>query len=240
MKTETTTTPKTRQEKRKVVVATKIPYQVFTPNELTEELVTNFKKLENDMTSQDELVIATANAKNELETYVYAANEKVSGPWKDFGTRKEKDAIEELCGQITIWLYDDGSDVVKAEYDSRLKAIKDLAEKLEVRFKEWDEVVPVLEALQTTINTLRTQAQSKEEQYSHIKEEELQKVVQQCDDAQKYLDERLEAFKSREKTSEPVFLSSDLKMRNENLNLNCKKILNTPKPIPKKEEKKRR
>lgn len=60
--------------------------------------------------------------------------------WRDFGTKEERDAIEELCGQITIWLYDDGADVVKAEYESRLKSIKDLAEKLNVRAREWDEV----------------------------------------------------------------------------------------------------
>jgi len=236
MKTET---PKTRQEKRKVVVSTKIPHIVLTPNELTEDQVAAFKKAESDMNAQDELVISTANSKNELETYVYAANEKVSGIWKDFGTRGEKDAIEELCGQITLWLYDDGADVVKGEYDSRLKSIKDLAEKLNIRFKEWDELPPLLEALSTTIATLRSQATSKEEQYAHIKEEELQKVINFCDDAQKYIDERIEAFKARTKTSDPVFLSTDLKMRIENLNANCKKILSTPKPIPKKEEPKK-
>jgi len=115
------------------------------------------------MTAQDDLIISTANAKNELETYVYAANEKVSGIWKDFGTKQEKDAIEELCGQITIWLYDDGADVVRSEYESRLKAVKDLAEKLNLRYREWEEVPPALEMLQLTINSLRNEAQSKEE-----------------------------------------------------------------------------
>jgi heat shock protein 4 len=234
-----TDAPKTRQEKKKVIHSTKISHQIFAPNELSEDQVNAYKKIESDMTAQDDLIISTANAKNELETYVYAANEKVNGIWKDFGTKQEKDAIEELCGQITIWLYDDGADVARAEYESRLKAVKDLAEKLNLRYREWEEVLPALEMLQLTINSLRNEAQSKEEKFAHIKEEELQKVVQQCDDAHKYLEERMEAYQSRVKTNDPVFLSSDLKMRTENLNINCKKILNTPKPIPKKEEPKK-
>jgi hypothetical protein len=201
--------------------------------------VNAYKKIETDITAQDYLIISTANAKNELETYVYAANEKVSGTWKDFGTKQEKDAVEELCGQITIWLYDDGADVARAEYESRLKSVKDLAEKLNLRAREWEEVPSALEMLQLTINSLRNEAQSKEEKFAHIKEEELQKVVQQCDDAHKYLEERMEAYQARAKTNDPIFLSSDLKMRTENLNINCKKILNTPKPIPKKEEPKK-
>jgi len=234
-----TDAPKTRQEKKKVIHSTKISHQIFTPNELSEDQVTNYKKIENDMTAQDDLIISTANAKNELETYVYAASEKVNGVWKDFGTKQERDAIEELCGQITVWLYDDGADVTRAEYESRLKSVKDLAEKLNTRYREWEEVPNALEMLQLTINSLRNEANSKEEKFAHIKEEELQKVVQQCDDAHKYLEERMEAYKSRAKTNDPVFLASDLKMRMENLNINCKKILNTPKPIPKKEEPKK-
>jgi heat shock protein 4 len=234
-----TDSPKTRQEKKKVIHSTKIAYQLSTPNELSEDQLNALKKIEADMTAQDDLIISTANAKNELETYVYAANEKVSGIWKEYGTKQEKDAVEELCGQITIWLYDDGADVTRAEYESRLKAVKDLAEKLNLRYREWEEVPPALEMLQLTIISLRNEANSKEEKFAHIKEEELQKVVQQCDDAQKYLDERMDAYKARAKADDPIFLSSDLKMRTENLNVNCKKILNTPKPIPKKEEPKK-
>jgi len=136
-------------------------------------------------------------------------------------------------------LYDDGADVTREEYESRLKAVKDLSEKLNLRYREWEEVPPVLEMLTLTIGSLRNEALSKEEKFAHIKEEELQKVIQQCDDAAKYLEERMEAYKSRAKTSDPIFLASDLKMRTENLNINCKKILNTPKPIPKKEEPKK-
>lgn len=73
----------------------------------------------------------------------------------------------------------------------------------------------MLDTLVNTINSLRTEATSKDDKYAHIKEEELQKVVQYCDDAQKYLEERMEAYKARTKTSDPVFLSSDLKMRND-------------------------
>jgi heat shock protein 4 len=234
-----TDAPKTRQEKKKVIHSTKISHQIFSVNELSEDQVNAYKKIEGDMTAQDDLIISTANAKNELETYVYAANEKVSAIWKDFGSKQEKDAVEELCGQITIWLYDDGADVARVEYESRLKAVKDLAEKLNLRYREWEEVPPALEALQQTINSLRNEAQSREEKYAHIKEEELQKVNLQCDDAHKYLEEKMEAYQARGKANDPVFLSSDLKMRTENLNINCKKILNTPKPIPKKEEPKK-
>jgi len=191
------------------------------------------------MTSQDEVIISTANAKNELETYVYAVNEKLTSEWKEFGTRQEKDAIEELCGHITVWLYDDGADVVKAEYDSRIKSIKELGEKLNIRYKEWEESPVALQTLINSITTFKNEASSKDEKYAHIKEEELQKVIQQCDNAQTYLDERHVAYEARTKTTDPVYLSSDLKMRNENLNITCKKILNTPKPTPKKEEPKK-
>jgi molecular chaperone DnaK (HSP70) len=207
---------------------------VKAPDELTDEQIAAFKKLEAEMTSQDELIISTANAKNELETYCYTANEKISGLWKDFGTSQEKDAIESLCGQISMWLYDEGSDVTRGEYEAKLKSIKDLAQVLHSRCYEWDATPPLVAALQRSIAGLRQEV--KNEKYDHIAPEELQKVLQYCDDAQNYLEPKLADFNSRTKTSSPVFLSSDLKMRNDNLLANSKKILDTPKPQPKKEE----
>jgi len=231
--------PKTRQEKKKVIISTKIPHQIITPNELTEDQITQFKKLEAEMTNQDELIFKTAHVKNELETYVYSATENVSGKWQPFATKDEKNQLEELCGQITIWLYDEGADVPKSEYDSRLKSVKDLAEKLNIRHREWDEVPQAIEVLKRSIENLRALATSKDEAYSHIVDDEMKKVIQYCDDAALFLESKMDAMKKLQKTNDPVFLSADLKMRNENLNQNCNKILNTPKPIPKKEEPKK-
>jgi molecular chaperone DnaK (HSP70) len=105
----------------------------FVSGALTPKEVEAFRMDECEMGRNDAYVIASANAKNELEAYVYYVSEQSSGAWKEFGTRQEFQALEDVCGQTTAWLYGDGDDVTKEEYEQKMDAIKVYSEPIRLR-----------------------------------------------------------------------------------------------------------
>jgi len=105
----------------------------FVSGSLTPKEVEAFRMDECEMGRQDAYVIATSNAKNELESYVYYVTEQASGPWKEFGSKEEFKALEDVCGETTGWIYGEGADVTKEEYEKKLEGVKVFSEPIRLR-----------------------------------------------------------------------------------------------------------
>jgi len=73
------------------------------------------------------------------------------------------------------------------------------------------------------------------DKFSHIEKEELDKIVKKCEEAETWLAPYLPQHSALRKTSNPVFNSSDLIQRNQNVIKFCQPILSKPKPVPKEE-----
>jgi len=127
--------PKTRLETRKVTHETKLTMNVSYPGCLEPKEVEAFRMEECEMKRQDELVISTANAKNTLETFAYWAVEQTSGQWKEFGSKEEFAALEDVCSKTTLWLYDEGVDATKEDYEAKLAAVKVFSDPIRLRLE---------------------------------------------------------------------------------------------------------
>lgn len=206
--------PKTRTETRKVEVTTKLNFEVVM-DEIDATRLAQFKKLEQEMKATEAAVIATMNAKNDLETFVYFVREKIDGAWKEHGTRDEFRALEDLCDQTSAWLYGDGDDCAKVEYDNKKAPLKSLADKIATRYAEWNTVPQALADLETVVNNLRAEVTGGDEKYSHISKEEMDKALSQIEDAQKVLDEGKAKWAAIGPQQDPPVSSTDLKMRKE-------------------------
>jgi len=230
--------PKTKTETKLKTFYTKIDILVQY-SQLPEQFIETAKETESQLTAKDNYANAVANSKNLLETTVYSTRDKLSGIWCEFAVSSDKDSINDLTQKIEDWLYDEGSDESKENYDKKLADIKKLTDPIHKRCYEWEHVPNALKSLTETINYFLAEATSGDEKYAHIPKEELDNVSKECNSAMEFINKSLSRHQSLKKTDEPVFSSKDILHRRENLTSICQAILSKPKPAPPKEEPKK-
>lgn len=182
MKDEKTAKPVTKVETRKVNHETVLKFEVVNIGVLTPKEVEAFRMEECEMKRADALVIATANAKNELETFAYACPDKCTGEWKEFGSPEEFAALADVCQKTTTWLYDEGENVSKEEYDAKLAEIKVFSEPIRLRLAA---------KIQAELDRIKAEEDKKkaEEEAKKKAEEEAKKAAKAEEDAKKKAEE---------------------------------------------------
>ena len=73
-------------------------------------------KTEQEMASNDRLIVETFNKRNELETYLYNVRGRVDGALGTCCLPVEAQAIRDLLAATESWLYDEGFDTSKDKY----------------------------------------------------------------------------------------------------------------------------
>ncbi|EXJ54693.1 hsp88-like protein [Cladophialophora yegresii CBS 114405] len=91
---------------------------------------------ENAMFMEDKLVTDTEDKKNELEAYIYEIRGKIDDLYADFASDEEKSKIREKLEKTEDWLYDEGEDATKAQYQAKLDEIKFLSGPVAQRYQD--------------------------------------------------------------------------------------------------------
>ncbi len=76
-----------------------------------------------------------------------------------------------------------------------------------------------------------------DEKYAHITQEQTEKVSSSCNEAESWLEEKMNAQKDLALHQDPVVKAQEIKSRMTALQVQCRPVVNTPKPAPPKEEK---
>ncbi|KAJ2455303.1 adenyl-nucleotide exchange factor sse1 [Coemansia sp. RSA 2336] len=194
-------------------------------------------KKEREMRTVDELVHATEIAKNNLEEYIYDIRSKVEYDYSAFIESSEQQAFIGTLSELEDWLYEDGSDATKETYIEKLNGLRATGDPVAERYREDKERPQAARELRDTIAQLADRATSQEERYSHITQEERQKVINRVEQVQEWLDERLEKQSQKQKWDAPVVFANEIRKQREDLVYFTTPILNRPKPQPKPEEK---
>ena len=86
------------------------------------------------MQDQDALIEATNNARNDVESYIYAMRDKVIDSLRPYCTDAEKEAFEAALTAAEDWLYyGDGYDCEKSVYEDKLQSLKAMGSPIERR-----------------------------------------------------------------------------------------------------------
>merc|ERR1711865_1242428 len=93
-------------------------------------------------------------------------------------------------------------------------------------------------AVTGTIANYRGAAESPGDKYGHIAAEKLAKIVEQCVDLEKWLNDMKAKQENTPKSDRPVLICADMEKKNQELAKMADDILKEPKPAPPKEEKK--
>jgi len=223
--------PKTRKEKQIKTFYSKIPCQVTykeLPNSEIEKGVSLLQTLQKD----DQYSIDTLHAKNKLEATALKVRGNLTGVWNGFSTDGESEKINTMSADIEDWLYNEGDDETKEVYEAKIAALAALTDPIEKRSFEWENVPPALTTLRNYLTATRADITNSGDKYSHIDKADMDKVVAKIDEAENWLVPFLPQHEKLTKTSAPIFNSSDLQQRYQNVSKFCQQVLSKPKPAP--------
>ncbi|KAI9292057.1 heat shock protein 70 [Neoconidiobolus thromboides FSU 785] len=227
--------PEDPPKTKKVIKKHDLPV-VSQTNSLDENILGRYKEVENDMYASDKLVTDTEHAKNALEEYVYDTRSKLSGAYSSYIDPTIKDSFIASLNEVEDWLYGDGEDTTKSVYVSKIEELNQIGAPVIARYRESSQRPFAAENLKKEIERYRNLAIGGDVKYDHIAPEELEKIVNKCNELEKWLKTELATIESLPKYETPKVTSAQIKQSQDQLQYLANPILSKPKPAPKVEE----
>jgi len=113
---------KTKTKLRKI----NLEFSIVRPLDWTNAELQKEIEVEVDMANADRIVRETADARNELESYIYDMRDKIisESQLAPYCTEAEKTAFSSLLESFENWLYEDGFDATKSVYIKKIEELK--------------------------------------------------------------------------------------------------------------------
>ena len=163
------------------------------------------------MHAHDKLILETEERKNALEEYVYDQRGKLDDRHAAYATPEEKEVFRKELNAAEDWLYsEEGEEAPKSAYVSRLEGLQKYGNPIVYRYKEQENLPKAASVLRQSTNDFLTKAQSGDERYSHLSQDDLQKVIDTAANAAKWLDDNMVKQSERMKTENPVISSEQV------------------------------
>lgn len=163
----------------------------------------------------------------------------IRGDLADYIKLEDADKFCAECDKEEDWMYDDGEDAQKSEYQKHLKALQDQAEPARVRKYEAEHRMEYIANLKKAIGQYQVAAASTEEKYVHIEAQEKAKVTKACEETDQWLIATQINQDKLSKSEEPVAKCMEYEQKRKALEKLAEPILNKPKPKPKPVETKK-
>lgn len=226
-----------KEEKKKKIKKTNLEFSIFKPMELTQEEFNNAIEAEAKMANIDRMVKETADARNELESYIYDMRDRIisENSLKPYCKNEEASQFSSLLEKLENWLYEDGFDAVKAVYAEKLAELKKFGDPIEYRKKESDARPNAIANLQRTLEHYKSwlNASVSDEKFAHITDEERTKGHKKCDEASSWMYEMLDKQGGLSVQDDPAFSVSQVNAMIKEVSYVVNPIMNKPKPKPK-------
>ncbi|XP_057758209.1 heat shock 70 kDa protein 16 [Arachis stenosperma] len=172
------------------------------------------------LAQQDRTVELTKEKKNTLESYVYDMRNKLFNTYRSFATDQERDDISKRLQETEEWLYEDGYDETELAYTTKLEDLKKLVDPIENRYKDEEGRDQARRDLLKCILELRGTADSLPPQDKEL-------VLNECNKAEQWLSEKMQQQESWPKNIDPIFWSSDIQGKAEDLKITCQRKLDS-------------
>lgn len=224
------TKKKRKQKKTALVVDVKLP-------SMDRKAIDAAIELEAQMANADRVIQETNDMRNELEAYIYKMRDEIIDSLRPYVSDADKARFEQALNDAETWLYDgDGYDASKSQYAARLDALKKLGDPVTARKRDEAERSVAVAALQQKLEDLKVWANSQDEAFDHISDDEKTVVRDEANKATAWLMDFLDKQGSRATYEDPVLTSADIRKRLDEVQSVVKPIMQKPKPKPPKEE----
>ncbi|OUM58710.1 hypothetical protein PIROE2DRAFT_52367 [Piromyces sp. E2] len=241
-----------KEEKPKVVnkkVLLKLEVVSNGLKEISKEKMEEYKKRRAALDDADKKRRALAEARNNLESYVYSGQEFIYKEDVAAVTNEEqRQAYAKLLDVTSDWLYDEGQEAPMADLKAKLDDLHALQDPIERRMREFERRPSVLGHLKSSIEVSKNwviearKNYTKEPEDDHVfTEEQITSVESLANTTQVWLDETLAKQKELKDYEDPVLLIDDMITRGEKidrlvLSMERKRKLWKPKKVEKEEE----
>uniref|UniRef100_A0A672MTK8 Heat shock 70 kDa protein 4 n=1 Tax=Sinocyclocheilus grahami TaxID=75366 RepID=A0A672MTK8_SINGR len=220
----TTSAEEGKQEKKsdqppqakKAKVKTKVlelPIENNPQWQLANDMLNLFVESEGKMIVQDKLEKERNDAKNYVEEYVYEMRDKLHGIFEKF----VNDNVLSLKLEDTeVWLYEDGEDQPKQVYIDKLVDLKSLGQPIQDRYTEFEERPKAFDELGRQLQQYMKIVEAyktKEEQYDHLEEAEVQKVDRMVNDVMIWMNSKMNQQSKQSLAVEPVVKTTEIQAK---------------------------
>jgi heat shock protein 4 len=141
----------------------------------------------------------------------------------------DRDAFQSDLMKAEDWLYDN-FDATKVQYVEKMSELQAKGEPAANRYRGEEERADYEVEFKKTIAHYR-QLQS-EDKYSHIAAEKKQTILDQCAQAEGWIESKKTEQAALAKHLDPVFTVADMRQRQQDISAHAEKILSEPKPAP--------
>jgi len=174
-----------------------------------------------------------ADAKNDLETYIYNTKEKM---WDEelekVSTEEQREEVREALSTAADWLETDGTDVSTKEYVDKKKELEKLANPI---FERQEELTkrPLQVAMLSYLITNSRKALENITENLKVEVEEREGLLNLIDEAEGWLNTKLEEQEHKLPHEEPAFLSAQVSDWHSTIEKILRKLMKRkPRPTP--------
>lgn len=231
------------EKKKPKLKKTNLEFSIVRPLDWTPAEMQKENESEVEMENVDRVVRETADARNELESYIYDMRDKIisESQLMPYCTDQEKADFGKLLETMENWLYEDGFDATKSVYAKKLEELKVVGGPIERRSYEASARPAAMSTLQKTIEkyTSWLNTSQGDEAYAHVTDDERAKCSDKCDKASAWMYDMLDKQGGLPANADPAVTVEQIYATNKGVNDTVSPIMHKPKPKPKKVEEKK-
>uniref|UniRef100_A0A672MYJ0 Heat shock 70 kDa protein 4-like n=1 Tax=Sinocyclocheilus grahami TaxID=75366 RepID=A0A672MYJ0_SINGR len=204
---------------KKAKVKTKVlelPIENNPQWQLANDMLNLFVESEGKMIVQDKLEKERNDAKNYVEEYVYEMRDKLHGIFEKFVNDSDRDVLSLKLEDTEVWLYEDGEDQPKQVYIDKLVDLKSLGQPIQDRYTEFEERPKAFDELGRQLQQYMKIVEAyktKEEQYDHLEEAEVQKVDRMVNDVMIWMNSKMNQQSKQSLAVEPVVKTTEIQAK---------------------------
>ncbi|KAJ6935167.1 heat shock 70 kDa protein 16-like isoform X2 [Populus alba x Populus x berolinensis] len=211
--------PEDEIRKGKIFKRLEIPVSEEVYGGMTKAELSEAEKIELQLAQQDLKMERIKDKKNALESYVYEMRDKIFSKYQSFATESERNEISINLQKTEEWLYEDEPDDESENiYNQKLEDLRKLVDPIEIRYKEDEAREKARKDLLSCIADYRMNAGS-------LAAVERDAVIDECNKAEKWLQEKTQEQDSLPKNVDPVLWSCEIKRKAEGFDAYCSHIL---------------
>ncbi|XP_026136991.1 heat shock 70 kDa protein 4b [Carassius auratus] len=232
--------PQAKKPKVKTKVL-ELPIENNPQWQLANDMLNLFVESEGKMIMQDKLEKERNDAKNYVEEYVYEMRDKLHGIFEKFVDESDRDALSLKLEDTEVWLYEDGEDQSKQVYIDKLVELKSLGQPIQERYTEFEERPKAFDELGRQLQQYMKIVEAyktKEEQYDHLEDAEVQKVDRMVNDVMIWMNSKMNQQSKQSLALEPAVKTMEIQAKTRELFSTCNPVVTKPKPkvdLPKEE-----
>lgn len=202
-------------KKKKQTRLTPLDVEVMVMHGLPERRVRELGEEEARLVAQDRLVQETAERRNALEAYILNLRSRLSHELAPYAPAHVRDSLLQELDAAEQWLYGEGEDVSKSQYQERLQVLEAEGNPIVRRYQAYSDLPDALRDLRDAIQRSLQLAQSQGEKYSHIEQDERQKIIQRAQQDEAWAGEQETRLAQADRTHEPPFTASQVQHLND-------------------------